>query len=92
MGRRECKRHAKSWRGEKEESFLPFYFRLRAFSIQRAQLSRILEQARFRGICGASHVLFKENKISERFEGFTCNEKKERENARAGYRMNEKCK
>ena len=38
------------WRGEKGEapslpSFLPFYFRLRAFSIQRAQLSRSLEQA-----------------------------------------------
>ena len=26
-------------------SFLPFYFRLRAFSTQRAQLSRSLEQA-----------------------------------------------
>ena len=37
------------WRGEKGEapslpSFLPFYFRLRAFSIQRAQLSRTLEK------------------------------------------------
>ena len=37
------------WRGEKGEapslpSFLPFYFRLRAFSIQRAQLSRSLFQ------------------------------------------------
>ena len=51
-GRRERKWHAKSWRGEKEEkeaapalpSFLPFYFRLRAFSIQRARL----EQAKTR--------------------------------------------
>ena len=40
-------RDAKSWRGEKEEreSFLPFYVCLRAFSTQRARLSRSLEQA-----------------------------------------------
>ena len=55
-GRRERKRHAKSWRGGKKEgresstapvlpSLLPFYFRVCAFSIQRTRLSRSLEQA-----------------------------------------------
>ena len=55
-GRRERKRHAKSWRGgkkEKERSCrafspqfgLPFYFCVCAFWIQRTRLSRSLEQA-----------------------------------------------
>ena len=53
-GRRERKRHAKSLWGAKKEkgaapealpSFLPFYFRVRAFSIQQTQLSRSLKQA-----------------------------------------------
>ena len=47
-GRRDSKTHSKSWRGEKEEkegSFVPFYFRLRSCSIQRARLSRSLKQA-----------------------------------------------
>ena len=38
LERRESKRHAKS--------FLPFYFRVRAFSIQRARQSRSQEQAK----------------------------------------------
>ena len=49
-GRRERKRHAKSWRGGKKKkesspSFLPFYFRVCAFLIQRTRLSWSLEQA-----------------------------------------------
>ena len=55
-GRRERKRRAKSWRGGKKEkaapslpSFLPFYFRVCAFSMQRTRLSRSLEQANRKG-------------------------------------------
>ena len=63
-GRRERKRHAKSWRDGKKEkgrepapafpSFLPFYFLACAFSIQRTRLSRSLEQARW----GEEKILF----------------------------------
>ena len=46
-GTHERKRHAKSWRGgKKERSFLPFYFRVCGFSIQRTRLFWSLEQAR----------------------------------------------
>ena len=41
LGRRERKRHSKSCL----PSFLPFYFRVCLFSIQRTRLSRSLEQA-----------------------------------------------
>ena len=51
---KDMKTHEKSLLGAKKEkgaapealpSFLPFYFRVRAFSIQQTQLSRSLKQA-----------------------------------------------
>ena len=56
MGKTRKKKARESWRGEKKQkgwaapslpSFFPFYFRLRALSIQRTRLSRNLEQATY---------------------------------------------
>ena len=46
-------------------SFLPFYFRLRAFSIQRAQLSRSLEQAMF-SVRPRAQTYFRSSPLSTR--------------------------
>ena len=56
MGKTRKKKARESWRGEKKQkgwaapslpSFFPFYFRLRALSIQRTRLPRNLKQATY---------------------------------------------